>query len=148
METNNFNILFADDDADDCFFFKEALAEIGISHRLTLASNGEELINYLKKHSSNLPDVLFLDLNMPLKTGFECLQEIKGDKKLKQLPVIIYSTSAVAEIMELLYLNGAHYYIRKPADFTNLKLVIKKALLLCTENKELQPEKDDFVIQP
>ena len=81
--------------------------------------------------------------------SFDCLTEIKENEKLKQLPVIIFSTSFNAEEMSLLYNQGAHHYIRKPANFKNLKSVIHKALLLRRQSSSLeQPPKEKFVIQP
>src|ERR1039457_5741545 len=87
------NILLADDDADDRFLFEKALKEIPITTHLTTVHDGDQLINYLSENSEHLPDLLFLDLSMPRKTGFECLSEIKENKKLNDLPVIMFSTS-------------------------------------------------------
>ena len=70
------NILLADDDADDCFFFEKALREIPMATQLTTVNDGERLMDHLSKNMEQLPDVLFLDLNMPRKSGFECLTEI------------------------------------------------------------------------
>ena len=87
------NILLADDDSDDCLFFKDVLDELNLPTLLTTVHNGEQLMEVLLK-STELPDILFLDLNMPRKNGFECLSAIKQTKKLNQVPVIIFSTSA------------------------------------------------------
>jgi CheY-like chemotaxis protein len=148
METGNLNILLADDDADDCIFFKDALDELSITASFNTVNSGVELMDFLEKHTINLPDILFLDLNMPRKTGFDCLAEIKANEKLKQLPVIIYSTSYNLEVMDLLYKKGAHHYIRKPADFKNLKSVLHKALSLSGQTEFVRPSKEKFVIQP
>lgn len=148
METDNLNILLADDDEDDCMFFKDALDELALPSSLNTVNNGVELMSLLESNSINLPHVLFLDLNMPRKSGFECLSEIKQNEKLKQLPVIIYSTSSNPDMIDLLYCKGAHYYIRKPADFANLKSVIHKALSLTVQTKLLPPSKEFFLIQP
>ena len=82
-----FNILLADDDIDDRFFFSKALKEIPISTNLTTVHDGEELMHYLEKNSKSLPNILFLDLSMPRKTGFECLYEIKDNEKFKDIPI-------------------------------------------------------------
>jgi len=148
MKSDSFKILLADDDEDDCMFFKDALEELSLPASLDTVRNGVELMGFLKRHLIDPPQVLFLDLNMPCKTGFECLCEIKLNEKLKHLPVIIYSTSFNLEVMDLLYNNGAQHYIRKPADFENLKSVIKKALSISGQSKSLQPSKEKFVIQP
>lgn len=128
------DILLADDDKDDCNFFKEALEELPLSSHLTLVHDGDQLMQLLNKRTGPLPDALFLDLNMPRKNGFACLEEIKGNNKLKHLPVIILSTSFDENIADGLYKNGAHFYICKPADFNKLKEVIKHALALVAKN--------------
>src|SRR5688572_30611735 len=107
------NVLLADDDKDDRFFFKKALDSLDMPHHFAAMEDGEKLMTHLKKNSKTLPDVLFLDLNMPRKNGTECLSEIKLNPKLKALPVIIYSTSLHKQIADALYKNGAHYYIQK-----------------------------------
>src|SRR5688572_16072019 len=108
------HILLADDDEDDRFLFQEALSEMSLHTRLVTALDGEQLMNQLGE--DRLPDVLFLDLNMPRKDGFQCLLEIKQNEKLKQLPVIIFSTSFHPDAVNKLYENGAQYYIRKPSN--------------------------------
>src|ERR1700675_4386029 len=107
MKLKQLNILLADDDGDDCYFFKEALKECPVSTHLTTVPDGEHLMHLLTNGTRELPDVLFLDLNMPRKNGFECLSEIRENKKLKDLPVIIFSTSFEQEVVNLLYQNGA-----------------------------------------
>jgi DNA-binding NarL/FixJ family response regulator len=95
--------------------------------------------------SGNLPDVLFLDLNMPLKNGMECLDEIRRDKKLKDLPVVIFSTSAHPGTVNRMYESGAHLYIRKPNDFNSLRKVIRLVLNRDWIHPE-KPPKEKFVL--
>jgi CheY-like chemotaxis protein len=141
-------ILLADDDTDDCFFFKEALEELPVSAKLTTVNDGVQLMQLLSAKETSLPDALFLDLNMPRKSGFECLAEIKLIDKLMNLPVIIYSTSLNMEVVDLLYQKGAHYYIRKPGEFDKLKKVIAEAVALLSQNISTQPARDKFILQP
>ncbi|CAN5254421.1 response regulator [soil metagenome] len=148
MKSDSLKILLADDDEDDCLLFQDALNELSLPASLHTVSNGVALMSFLESHSIDLPYVLFLDLNMPRKTGADCLNEIKQNENLKQLPVIIYSTSFNPEVMELLYTQGAQHYIRKPGDFENLKSVIKKAISLIRQPNTLKPSKEEFVIQP
>jgi CheY-like chemotaxis protein len=149
MANQYYDILLADDDPDDCMFFKDALSELALDAALNTVNNGVELMHFLESQTiKQFPDVLFLDLNMPRKSGLECLSELKQNETLKQIPVIIYSTSSNPAMMQLLYDKGAQYYIRKPADFTNLKSVIYKALCLSNQNKMVQPPKESFMIQP
>src|SRR4051812_32115664 len=117
------HILLADDDKDDRFFFGKALQAIPILTDLVTVEDGKKLMEHLLKNPKRLPDVLFLDLNMPRKNGSECLAEIKDSPKIKQLPVIIYSTSLHEDVADLLYEKGAHYYIRK-TDLTELEKIL------------------------
>jgi CheY-like chemotaxis protein len=128
------NILLADDDADDCLFFKEAVTNCIPSTNFLAVHDGEELMQLLNNETANLPDILFLDLNMPRKNGFECLTEIKQNEKLKNLPVVIFSTSNAADSMNVLFETGADVYIRKPSGFEQLVQLIKHALPMAYEN--------------
>jgi CheY-like chemotaxis protein len=138
METDRIRILLADDDKDDCFLFREALSELSFKTSLETVNDGEQLMSYLNAHTGNLPDVLFLDLNMPRKNGFECLSDIKHNEKLSPLPVVMFSTSYPRDmhyendIMKLLYKIGAWDYIRKPENFNQLKEVISGILIRLT----------------
>jgi CheY-like chemotaxis protein len=146
MKSTLLNILLADDDLDDCLFFKEVLDELPLSSTLTTVNNGVDLMLYLSANTF-LPDALFLDLNMPRKNGFECLTEIKESEELKKLPVIILSTSFDTDVVNLLYEKGANHYIRKPGDFSKLKLVINEALTKIANKEDLKTPKDKFVIE-
>jgi len=149
MNKPKYNLLLADDDADDCAFFKDALEDLPVSTALMTTSDGVNLMKYLTDISlHNLPDILFLDLNMPRKNGFECLSEIKTIDKLQDLRVIIFSTSLDMNIVDLLYEKGAIYYIQKPAEFAKLKKVILDALTIVTQNNFKQPTRDHFILQP
>lgn len=149
MKTNQnntvINILLADDDKDDRLFFENALKEITIPTQLKTVNDGEELMDYLGKSLEHLPDILFLDLSMPRKTGYECLTEIKENIKLKDIHVVVFSTSYSRDkVYELdlankLFEIGAQNYIRKPGDFKQLRNIIELSL---TKLLELQSSKD------
>lgn len=129
------NILLADDDSDDRYFFNKALNEIPISTKLDTVYDGERLMAHLANNLFSLPDVLFLDLSMPRKSGFECLTEIKENRQFDLMPVIMFSTSYTRDVnyeqsvVNILQKIGAHDYIRKPNDFEQLKLVIQNVLV-------------------
>ncbi len=146
MDINDFHLLLADDDHDDCLFFKDVLEELKITARLTTLMDGVQLMNLLNTPDFILPDALYLDLNMPLKNGFECLLEIKQNKKLSPIPVIILSTSYDAEVINQLHANGANYYIQKPAEFLALKNIIAKSLELISISLTQQTSREKFVI--
>lgn len=146
------SVLLADDDEDDCLLFAEALEELNLSTQLTTVRDGEQLMRLLSKVAYDLPLLLFLDLNMPRKNGFECLAEIKKTIKLSHLPVIIFSTSFDRKVADQLFKNGAHHFICKPTDFHELKDVIHRAITLVSENftntvgNFSQPIKENFVL--
>lgn len=140
-------LLLADDDTDDCVFFQEVLTELPVLTSLDTVNDGVELMDYLLKNSETLPDLLFLDLNMPRKTGFECLIEIKANDALKHLPVIILSTSLDMKVVDSLYDMGAQYYIRKPGEFNMLKKVIQQAIMVTDPENSIQPKREDFILQ-
>lgn len=146
MLSEKLNLLLADDDPDDCLLFKEAIEELPLSVRLTTVHNGEQLMHLLSKKQNKLPNVLFLDLNMPRKNGFVCLSEIKRHEKLQRLPVIIFSTSFDEFKVNLVYNDAAHYYIRKPTEFWQLKKVIYQALTLIGQRNISLPLKENFVL--
>ena len=146
MNAIKHKLLLADDDIDDRIFFKEALEELPINSTLTTVKDGVELMHLLNTELNDLPDILFLDLNMPRKTGFECLSEIKLSHKLKDLPIIILSTSFDHAVVNLLYKNGAHYYIRKPSEFSKLKQIIYEAISLTTTIVQKKPDEEKFVL--
>ena len=144
-----YNLLLADDDEDDCAFFKDALDELPLSVNLVTVNDGVELMNFLLANPlESLPDIIFLDLNMPRKSGFECITEIKLIDKLKHLPIIIFSTSLDLNIVDLMYEKGAIHYIQKPGDFSKLKKVIENALTVTTKNNFTQPIRNSFILQP
>ena len=145
MNTDQLYILLADDDEDDRFFFQEALNELSIGTRLTAVHDGEQLMKLLTETASALPDVLFLDLNMPRKNGYECLREIKSSEQLKPLPVVILSTLFDRDIADRLYRDGASFCMRKPSGHDKLKGLIQKALTLVTQESGAQSATDVVV---
>lgn len=146
MIPQNINILLADDDQADCLLFSDALEELPVSATLSIVNNGEELMDELITNVNKLPDVLFLDLNMPRKNGFASLGLIKRSSVFQNIPVIIFSTNSEMEAVKKVFRDAAHYYICKPADFSQLKKVIYEALLLITEKNPPLPSEKQFRI--
>ena len=127
-------LILADDDIDDCLLFNEALNSVAPSVKLSIVNNGEQLMQLLYNSEGDLPEALFLDLNMPRKNGYECLPLIKKNDKLSKLKVIVHSTSCDPARLDLFYAQGALCYVQKPAEFSNLKAAILKTLTLITDN--------------
>ena len=112
-------ILYADDDFDDRMLFLEAFSEVEQSISCVTVCDGQQLLQMLNK-AQNLPDAIFLDVNMPVMDGRECLIELKRDRRLRNIPVVIYSTtSSQTEIKGYLQL-GAMSFIQKPDSYPKL----------------------------
>lgn len=130
MQTESIFVLLADDDVDDRLFFKEAFEEIKIKTEVQIVKDGMELMELLTKPGIKLPHILFLDLNMPRKSGMECLKEIKEMDQFKDIAIAIYSTSASEQDIEQTFVNGANVYIKKPNDFSTLKKILTEVITI------------------
>lgn len=125
-------ILMADDDADDRAMAKEALDESKLKNPLHFVEDGEQLMDYLHRRgafaslgSSPPPALILLDLNMPKKDGREALQEIKAHPTLRQIPIVVMTTSKAEEDIVSTYDLGANSFISKPVTFEGLLHVVK-----------------------
>jgi CheY-like chemotaxis protein len=146
-DQNPHQILLAEDDDDDSMLFKEALNELAVPTDLHRVKDGEELMYILGQLENKLPDILFLDINMPRKNGFECLLEIKSTEKLKEIPVVILSTSSGKELVDKMYNAGANLYICKPNQFSHLKKIIEISISTNWSLYSPQPPKEKFMIR-
>lgn len=124
-------ILLADDDQDDAEMFCEALAEIDESIVCHCSENGSGVLNTLK-NQEKIPEIVFLDLNMPVMNGWECLKQLKSEERYKDIPVIMISTSSYRNDMDTAANLGAVCYFVKPNNFDDLKQVLR----LITSNLE------------
>lgn len=135
-------ILLAEDDLDDRHFFAKALKEINISTYCHTVNDGIELMNYLNKDIVNIPDILFLDLNMPRKNGFECLLEIKESIQMQAIYVIMFSilyprdANYEQDLLERLKKIGAQDFIRKSGDFELSKQLLELAIYKVINNSK------------
>ncbi|MCK0156557.1 response regulator [Cellulophaga sp. F20128] len=146
MSLKILNILLADDDEDDRWLFQKALSDLKIKTNLSLFKNGKELMEHLIR-TETTPHLIFLDLNMPLKNGMECLTEIRSSCNLKAIPVAIYSTSSSEKDIENTFVNGANIYINKPSNFADLKNAIDKVLQLNWQYHTSNLNKDNFLFR-
>jgi CheY-like chemotaxis protein len=147
MQKGVMNILLADDDEDDCLFFKDAFKEIKIETKVEIVNDGVELMNLLIKKNTKLPNILFLDLNMPRKNGLECLKEIKRIDRLKDMVIAIYSTSASEENIEETFVNGANIYINKPNQFETLIKVLSEVTITNWQYQTSALNRDNFLLR-
>ena len=138
-------ILLADDDADDCMFFADSLAELNLSIKLVSVNDGETAMNWLNT-TDKIPDIIFLDMNMPCKNGGECLAEIKEIEHLKHVPIVIISTSLDENIIKSLHKGGALFFIKKPNLFGHLKLLIAEVIELVSNGDTNPSTLEKFVL--
>jgi CheY-like chemotaxis protein len=133
------NVFLAEDDEEDVFLFKTVLSELNQDIIVTVASDGNLLMAILKQ-ANLLPEMIFLDLNMPHKNGFECLSEIKSKEKWNSIKIVILSTSSEPQQIEMAYKGGADLYLAKPVSYTQFKNMIEKCLALDWEELKQVPE--------
>jgi CheY-like chemotaxis protein len=144
---DNIRILLTDDDQDDRDFFAEAVQDIDLKFPVEFCQNGLELLKRLYDSTLFIPDIIFLDLNMPIMSGFETLQQIREDILFKHIPVIaIYSTSATEEGVKNTFRLGANAYVVKPTDFNDLKKLVKKVIQMDWKERLKHSKFESFII--
>jgi CheY-like chemotaxis protein len=123
MKLGKLNIVLAAANANERLLFKDAFNDVRVAHTLTIVTCGDDLINHLKQ-TRNLPHLIFVDLNMPGKTGMECLKLIRANKMFREMAVAVYTSSASGKALEDAFTAGANIFIKKPSDFAALKKII------------------------
>jgi DNA-binding response OmpR family regulator len=127
-------VLIIDDDTEDRELFLEALREIDTNIKGISAKDGREALFLLENELVVLPDFIFLDINMPIVNGKECLIQLKKNKRLKVIPVIMYSTTSDTNEIKDFYGLGAHDFLIKPSNFRNL---VEALASIIVRNKSL-----------
>ena len=122
-------VLLVEDDPGDVLMTQEAFADYKIANRLTVVSNGEDAISYMRKRDrfadATTPDLVLLDLNLPRRDGREVLQDIKADPELRRIPVVILTTSEAEADVIAAYDLHANAYVRKPVDFEQFVAAVR-----------------------
>jgi len=139
-------ILLADDDDDDTMLFVEAIEQLKTKVNISVANDGQELLSILDGKTT--PDAIFLDLNMPKKSGIECLKSIRSDKAFERVPVVIYSTSQNKKDIDACFNAGANNYIIKPYDFDDIISILKMLFDQPESKLEVKTPREKFVINP
>lgn len=121
-------ILLIDDDRDDAELFKEALSEINSSIGFEHYDDSKLVLQNLLEKQSNLPDLIFLDINMPIISGWQCLAEFKKWEHLKDIPVIMFTTSSQPKEREMAKELGAAGFVTKPNEYKTLKELLTSVL--------------------
>jgi len=139
------NIYIADDDLEDRSFFIEALDDLPLTTAVTQFNNGVDLMDKLFS-DDNLPQVIFLDLYMPIMDGFECLMDIRNFKKFKDIYVIAYSGIYREREVNQLKEDGANLFLKKSSSFKELKKLLLKSLQRVKGSNKNEVENGEFVI--
>jgi CheY-like chemotaxis protein len=123
-------VLLVEDDAGDVLMTREAFAEHKLGNRLNVVSDGVDALAYLRREGrfadAPRPDIILLDLNLPRRDGREVLQEIKADVDLRQIPVIVLTTSGAEDDILRSYQLHANAYVTKPVDFDSFISVVRQ----------------------
>ncbi|MDR3440303.1 response regulator [Telmatospirillum sp.] len=119
------DILLVEDSPGDARLAAEAWKETGLPGHLHVVADGVQAIHYLRQSGTPLPDLLLLDLNLPLKDGWEVLAEIKDDPALKRIPVVVLTTSQAENDILQSYDLHANCFIAKPVDLDGFISVIR-----------------------
>ena len=146
MQTEPIYILLADDDEDDRVFFTDAIRDLKMNTVVQTVKDGKELMDHLSHEDVLIPNVIFLDLNMPCKTGLDCLKEIKNMNHLKDIAIAIYSTSSSESDIEDTFVKGANVYIKKPSDFGTLKKVLAEVITINWQYQTSGLNRDNFLL--
>lgn len=144
-----FTILIADDDDDDAELLTEALHKTFLEVVIERVTDGYYFLKKLKDKTFHA-DLIFLDLNMPLRRGIDCLNEIKSRPDYSTIPVIVYSTSQYIKDIDACYKAGAQYYLLKPESFQSLQNLVKILYEYFTNfntNNNTTIPKDKFVLR-
>ena len=133
QKKSEYYILHAEDNQDDSLLTELALKQLGLSVQLKKILSGKKVIDSLKESLSTgekLPDLILLDINLPLMNGFEVLDEIKAEEKLSSIPIVFFTSSDSSAEMKHAYENGADLYIRKPNNLNGFKRAMLQAVQL------------------
>lgn len=136
-------LIIADDDTDDQMLRKELVQEFSSNINITCISDGKQLMD--KLHLGEIPDLVLLDLNMPYKTGSQCLYEMRSDNKLKHLPVVVLSTSKNKSDIDLCYKNGAHLFYSKPWNIDDSRKLIQSILQISWKDFKRAGDLENFM---
>jgi CheY-like chemotaxis protein len=140
-------VLLTDDDEDDRLIFKEIMDEMDKEISVNMVNDGKQLMDFLANEKNPLPDIIFLDLNMPNMNGIECLKEIRRHEKYSDISIAIYSTSTSEKDIDDTFRHGANIYITKPAAYHDLKEVLEKSLSAVRLNRNSDLEMANFVLK-
>lgn len=145
MYHGKLHVVMADENKDGLLYFKRAFNEVRVRHELAVYNDCYELINHLKL-TSEIPHLVFLDLNMPGRKVLQCIKEIRATESLKDIVIAIYNTCTIHDDVENTFIAGANVYIKKPGDFNAFKKIIEEVLSLSWLYVTDGFDRDNFIL--
>ena len=139
------NVMIADDDQEDFELLSEAIDELGLDVQICRADNGNILMDMVHE---NIPDILFLDIEMPCCDGKSCIKTIRNDSKFDNLPIIVFTGNRDEELINFCYRNGINLYIHKPDSYSELVAIVQKVFSAGSPTVQYYPKLSDFVLNP
>ncbi len=143
ISNQRLNVFIADDDPDDIEFFTAAVKAISPKIKITIAKNGLEMLEFVQ---IVIPDIIFLDINMPCMNGLDCLAELRRHRHLEHVAIIMYSTGIKEEHIEQSYALGANRYIKKPVYYTSLKEQLSSVFSWNLDELLSRPSRDKYFL--
>jgi CheY-like chemotaxis protein len=137
------DIILAEDDADDVYIFNVAVRETTLPVVIRHAADGEKLFELLKEQ---IPDILFLDIQMPCKEGTACIVDIRKNREYDNMPVVMYSALTLSKYIDHCFENGANFFLPKTGSLETLVTKLKYLLTLDWKTYMHYPSKEHFVL--
>jgi len=144
--TDKIKVVLVDDDEDDRMLFGDAFSELNINSELWTFENGLKFLEYVDTPKADIPDLIFLDLNMPIMGGIKTLEILRRCDKYKRVPIAILSTSKNASDVEITLARGADIYIIKPSSLSQLKKILGEVVKIQWQNLAYPLNRDNFVL--
>lgn len=144
-DQHKYRIFLIDDDEDEYLLFRQAIAELNLDVEIKYINNCADMLKLLDE--GEIPDLLFLDLNMPVMSGRECIKKIR-EKLADQLSIIIYSTSKYPPDVDGTHKDGANLYVIKPNSFEGLMKTLKGVFSIDWKRGLYFPPKEKFLFKP
>jgi response regulator RpfG family c-di-GMP phosphodiesterase len=147
MNREYLNVILVDDDEGNIVFFKNILKELKIGIKVQAFQNGSDLLEYLNSEDALVPEILFMDFDIPKKNALECLQEIKENFKLENMVTAVYSSNLSEAEVENIFVNGGNIFMKKPNDYSALKKVVSEIITINWQYHTSGFNKDNFIMK-
>ncbi|EJL72871.1 response regulator [Chryseobacterium populi] len=147
MNKEYLNVILAEYDEGNLVFFKSILKDLKIPVKVQSFQNGEDLMGYLNNKEALIPEVLFIDYNLPGKSSIEYLEEIKIDFRFSNMIIVVYSDELSEAEVEEAFVKGANIYMKKPGSYNDLKKVISEIIAINWQYHTSGLNRENFIMK-